>query len=505
MDASTEQEIRAAIEKERSKRVRTNSVLSSIEIVKISIATYQICERTKRKDVSSNPEMLEAKSYHPESRDRIGILRGRQSAIDRLLFNVNYWLYAYEDRIVDACETSKDAHECLDSIAAWTSHPMRLNTLSQKGMIELFERFCIPFTANKRRRNGGSGKGPVHDFKKTALKICSRTSDNSRSSLLKIIEQMEKEARLYEMLADKKPLEAFMDILPVWCLQGKIPLVAEAWWNDSQFIRLVSKMLEAKFSEQGYGESQRRYFMDSLDEAIDSYERYISDDEQWIDFDTTAIFQLITSAKLAQADSETEGYGSGLPEWLIPKEQIIWNIVVCALYGPAYTRPLLAESVSQLSHEASKDQDFISELADAEFNVYRQEIEKIGGSSSFSSFTSQPLELQRSTIAQACAIPHYLDILGYQIMPKGVCYPEQLVERLSGAEIECIAFLEHRRWMEEKRNEGWTQGKYKNLKSKKNPWLIPWENLPESVKEIDRKFAASILSELEKRGLVVSR
>ena len=84
--------------------------LKPIEIVKVAISAYQ--------------DYLYAEAYEPtatfESADRIGLRRGTQAAIDRLLFNANYWLAAYEDRIVEACG-SVDPAPLLKALTVWST------------------------------------------------------------------------------------------------------------------------------------------------------------------------------------------------------------------------------------------------------------------------------------------------------------------------------------------------------------------------------------------------
>ena len=62
-----------------------------------------------------------------ESPDRVNLRRGTQSAVDRLLFNANYWRAAYENRIVVACTNPANAQACLASVSVWTAHPLKLN------------------------------------------------------------------------------------------------------------------------------------------------------------------------------------------------------------------------------------------------------------------------------------------------------------------------------------------------------------------------------------------
>ncbi len=93
--------------------------IKPIEIVKTVICAYQA------REYSLAPKTV----FSIESSDRSGLRRGTQASADRLLFNANYWLAAYEDRIVAACD-KEDALALLKAITVWGSHTLKLNTLS---------------------------------------------------------------------------------------------------------------------------------------------------------------------------------------------------------------------------------------------------------------------------------------------------------------------------------------------------------------------------------------
>jgi len=71
-------------------------------------------------------------------------------------------------------------------------------------------------------------------------------------------------------------------------------------------------------------------------------------------------------------------------------------------------------------------------------------------------------------------------------------------------EINIMAIIEHKRWMEEKTEKGWTCGERDDLQ-KTHPCLVRWDELSDSDKEKDRKtvqiipvFLASINFEIMK-------
>ena len=71
-------------------------------------------------------------------------------------------------------------------------------------------------------------------------------------------------------------------------------------------------------------------------------------------------------------------------------------------------------------------------------------------------------------------------------------------------EVEKLAELEHVRWVEERIAEGWKPG-VKNKELKTTPWLIPYSQLPEEMKEFDRDPVRNIPALLARIDLKVVR
>jgi len=64
--------------------------------------------------------------------------------------------------------------------------------------------------------------------------------------------------------------------------------------------------------------------------------------------------------------------------------------------------------------------------------------------------------------------------------------PEPLF-RFSPSEIEILAKAEHERWIKEKMDAGWKLGPKRDYEKKESPYLIPYKDLPEEIKELDRE------------------
>ncbi|MEM2695607.1 MAG: RyR domain-containing protein [Thermoproteota archaeon] len=74
---------------------------------------------------------------------------------------------------------------------------------------------------------------------------------------------------------------------------------------------------------------------------------------------------------------------------------------------------------------------------------------------------------------------------------------------ISKEELEMLAKALHDRWMEEKLRQGWTYGPVKNIEKKTHPDLIPYEDLPEDKKELDRMYIRDFLKILDNAGFVL--
>lgn len=488
--------IKASLSREVSKRPNG---LKPIEIVKVAICSYQ--------DHVNAGAPGDATTL--ESADRVGLRRGTQASVDRMLFNANYWLAAYEDRIVRACAPTNPA-PLLKALTVWSTHTLKLNTLSNSDTIATFERFCPPFAANNRRGSStGKGKGPIPEFESQAQKMAEEHPEYA-GALRKIVDDMEAEAAAYEALPAASALDALFSILPVWCLQDKIDLVSGSWWDDADVMMLIADELKKRFVELGYGDAPCQYFHDSLCEAIDAYQRDISAIRTPIaTLPVPELLHIVHAAREAHPGFEADGYGNALPTWLIAKEQLVWNTLVCALYGPRSARPLLAASPGLITHQSKPmdeaPSDVITNLAKTSFQRYSADRANSGAERNYDVFADQPLDLRNSSIEHIMSIPAKLETLGYEIVPDGGCYPEQRVTSLSPSEVECLAVLEHRRWIAERSKAGWVYGEERDVAAKTSPYLVPWEELPERAREWNRSAIRNIPALLAAENLAIAR
>lgn len=74
----------------------------------------------------------------------------------------------------------------------------------------------------------------------------------------------------------------------------------------------------------------------------------------------------------------------------------------------------------------------------------------------------------------------------------------------SREEIELMAQMEHERWSEERRTQGWSYGPRDEAK-KTNPSLLPWPELPEATRDWNRAAVREIPTSLERAGFQIYR
>lgn len=75
---------------------------------------------------------------------------------------------------------------------------------------------------------------------------------------------------------------------------------------------------------------------------------------------------------------------------------------------------------------------------------------------------------------------------------------------LTDDEIERLSRLEHARWVEDRRAQGWRSGS-RDPVARTTPYLVPWDDLDEEVRELDRLFVRELPGLLATVGLQIVR
>jgi hypothetical protein len=115
-----------------------------------------------------------------------------------------------------------------------------------------------------------------------------------------------------------------------------------------------------------------------------------------------------------------------------------------------------------------------------------------------------PEDLKESNRQQADHIGVKLKAIGYGIAPLTDWDAERM--QFTAQQVELMAQMEHRRFVEERLSAGWTYAPGdKDMRRKTSPILVAWEELSESEKEKDRNPVRELPHFLARAGLQVCR
>ncbi len=110
-----------------------------------------------------------------------------------------------------------------------------------------------------------------------------------------------------------------------------------------------------------------------------------------------------------------------------------------------------------------------------------------------------PEEYRESNRNQAKQYQEYMKHIGLQIVTREE--PGAPIRELDASDVEDLAEKEHERWMKEKERAGWRYGPVRDDEHKFHPDMVPWSQLPDDVREVDRMFIRAIPQTLERAGL----
>ena len=157
-----------------------------------------------------------------------------------------------------------------------------------------------------------------------------------------------------------------------------------------------------------------------------------------------------------------------------------------------------------MSDYSQRIEAIADELVRIKFEDYKARRAQQGKRIEYESFGDQPVSLQKSSYAQMSHMLTKVDALGYKVVPVEECNPDDRITAFSDEETERLAELEHERWMEERIADGWTAGE-RDHGAKTTPYLVPYSELDDSVKQYDRDVVDRLISFLDKAGLAVVR
>ena len=145
----------------------------------------------------------------------------------------------------------------------------------------------------------------------------------------------------------------------------------------------------------------------------------------------------------------------------------------------------------------------IEKLARAVHELYNEkQLERYPGKPlKYPDFDMLVDSLKYSNLRQAMAIPEKLQQMGYVMRSAGS--PGEIIESIPEEYIEYLAEQEHDAWMTERITSGWAAGDHVDAEKKITPYLVPYNQLPEEIKHLDRDPVKNIPALLERIGMAV--
>ncbi len=153
------------------------------------------------------------------------------------------------------------------------------------------------------------------------------------------------------------------------------------------------------------------------------------------------------------------------------------------------------------------DDPRVQAMARALFAAYNDHLQRDGKPIEYEDFEDQPATLQRSCVEQALGFWDKAALLGCDIVPADDerAAGAARVEGISDEEVEALARVEHDRWVAERLADGWTFAPVKDADAKTSPYLVPYDELTEEIKDYDREPMRGLVEQLATAGFALVR
>ncbi len=119
----------------------------------------------------------------------------------------------------------------------------------------------------------------------------------------------------------------------------------------------------------------------------------------------------------------------------------------------------------------------------------------------YPNFSDLPDALKYSNLRQARGIAKKLELMGWEMRPKGS--EGKSITEIPEETVESLAVFEHQEWVRERLDFGWVYGEVKDSEKKISPHLVPYDQLSEEIKDLDRDTIRNIPLLLDAIGMAV--
>jgi hypothetical protein len=116
-------------------------------------------------------------------------------------------------------------------------------------------------------------------------------------------------------------------------------------------------------------------------------------------------------------------------------------------------------------------------------------------------FSDLPDTLKYSNLRQARNIIKKLEFMGWEMQP--LTSKGNAINQIPDDVIEILAMIEHDDWVKERIDSGWVYGENKDIENKMSPYLVPYDELTEEIKDYDRDTIRNIPELLELIGMKI--
>jgi hypothetical protein len=155
------------------------------------------------------------------------------------------------------------------------------------------------------------------------------------------------------------------------------------------------------------------------------------------------------------------------------------------------TFSLLEERRKDLAQEDSTDEDLARAIHEAFCSKREAQGRNPATDLSIAPWEQLSEGFRDSNVQQAGHLRYKLHGIGCTAAPDDDRRPA--VTGFTADEVEIMARMEHARWMAERWLAGWTPDSKDSVR-RRSPYLVPWDQLPEDVKDYDRKAVELILA-----------
>lgn len=114
-----------------------------------------------------------------------------------------------------------------------------------------------------------------------------------------------------------------------------------------------------------------------------------------------------------------------------------------------------------------------------------------------------PETLKASNRSQARQMEQKLRTIDCALVP--LHGHEALPFAFTDDEVELLAKMEHDRWCDERRASGWQYGSERDVQNRRTPYLVPWAQLSEEIRDLDRETVVKLPQYAARSGQQIVR